>query len=699
MSSMTQPSPSYVAEPTRAASGPSGMTAAERQRREKLAAWVRTQFDQARPARWKFERQWYLNLQFYRGNQNVEFKKGPLSQAGYRLAVPPAPPWRVRAVINRIRPAARREMSRMTAQKPTFVVAPATADDADQAAARVGEQLLEARYSDLRIPEVQRLWVWWAVICGSGFVKDYWDKSKGPEQAVAGGMPMKAGDTCVDPVDPFHIFVPDLREPTIDGQPWVIHAATHPREYVRRYYGIEDPGKMTGAVELFTDDLLSGSAAPKPSEQVLVLECWLQPGAHPDFPAGAMATVVGNQVALLHDYAQQGPVYQHGELPFTKLDMIPTGIFYGESSLTDLIPLQRLYNRQRSQIIESANMMGRPKWLAPTGSVNGAQIDSEPGQVIFYQSLGAAPTPVQMPPLPEYVQAGPGVALQDMDDISGQHEISRGSAPGQVTAATAISYLQEQDDTMMAWAVNSLEDGMARLGRHLLSHVVQFWGQQRLVQVVGNDMTFDAVQMSGSMLRGNTDVRVQAGSALPTSRAAKQATVLELYKLAAFGAPGSPEATTKLLEVLDMAGMEQALEEWRIDQREARRENTMMAAGRPVQVQPWQNHAVHIGEHNRFRKGQQFLALPPELQQIWGQHVQAHEEAAMQQKMVASMAAMGPVGPGSGPDVPPGEQGPGGGPGGPSGGEAPGGSPGPGGPDPGTLDPAAAGGPQDQGGP
>ena len=673
-------------------------TAADRRQREQLAAWVRTQFDQARPARWKFERQWYLNLQFYRGNQNVEFKKGPLSQAGYRLAVPPAPPWRVRPVINRVRPAARREMSRMTAQKPTFVVAPATADDDDQAAARVGEQLLETRYSDLNIPEKQRLWVWWATICGTAFMKDYWDKSRGPQQAVAGGMPMKAGDSCVDPVDPFHVFVPDLREPTMDGQPWLIHAATHPKEYVRAYYGVDDPGQMAQAVELFTDDLLAGSAAPKPSDQVLVLECWLQPGAHKDFPAGAMVTTVGSQVVLLVDYSQNGPVYQHGDVPFTKLDMIPTGAFYAESSLTDLIPLQRLYNRQRAQIIEAANMMGRPKWLAPVGSINGAQIDSEPGQVIFYQSLGAAPTPVQMPPLPSFVENLPGVALQDMDDISGQHEISRGQAPGQVTAATAISYLQEQDDTMLAWAIASLEDGMARLGRHLLSHVMQFWGQPRLVKTVGDDMTFDAVQMSGSMLRGNTDVRVQAGSALPTSRAAKQATALELYKLAAFGAPGSPEATTKLLEVLDMSGMEQALEEWRIDQREATRENVMMAQGQPCQVQPWQNHSAHIAVHNRFRKGQRFLALPPEIQQLWAVHVQQHEEAGQMQKMVAGMAGMGPVGPGSGPDVPPESGAPGEGPAAPSGGEALGGSAGPGGPDPGTLDPAAAGGPPDAGG-
>jgi len=656
--------------------------AAESRKRKQLAAWVKDQFEESRSARHRIERQWYLNIQFYRGRQNVEFRRSATSTAGYRLAVPPAPPWRVRAIINRIRPMARKEMAKLTSQKPSFVVAPATADDDDQAAARVGEQLLETRYSDLGIAGTQRQWVWWAVVCGTSFLKERWDPGAGPKDPRT-KEPL--GDSVVEAVDPFHLFVPDLHEPELDKQPWIIHAATHPAEYVKRYYKVDAPGKSTQSVDLFADDLLAGGA-PKPKDRVLVLECWLRPGTHPDFPTGGVVTVVGDEVAV----ATQGSPFLHGEQPFIKLDVIPTGGFYAESSITDLIPLQRLYNRQRSQLIETANTMGRPKWIAPVGSVNGSQIDSEPGQVITYQPIGPAPTPVPMPPVPSYFQEMPQAALRDMDDISGQHEISRGQQPGQVTAATAISYLQEQDDTLLAWAVGSLEDGMARLGRHLLSHVVQFWGAPRLVRVVGEDQSFDAVELTGSALRGNTDVRVQAGSALPTSRAARQATVLELFKLGAFGAPGSPEATAQLLEALDLSGMEQALADWRIDQREATRENTMMAQGRPCQVQPWQNHEAHIATHNRFRKGQRFLALPPEVHAMFAEHVQAHEEANMQQQMVAQLAGGGMMPPGA-PGAPGGGA-PGEGPADPSGGEGPGAPAGPGGLDPGTLAPADLGG-------
>jgi hypothetical protein len=657
-----------------------------RQRGNKqLAAWVQQQFQTARNDRSKYERQWYLNLQMYRGNQNVEFRRMPTSMAGYKLATPPAPPWRVRPVINRIRPIARKEMSKLTAQKPTFIVVPATMTDEDHAAARVAEQVLEGRYADLHIAQVQRQWVWWGVICGTSFLYDYWDRSKGPQLPGPDGTPAPAGDTCVEAVDPFHVFVPDLREPTIDGQPWVLHASTRSPEYVKLYYGMDVPGSRVRATELFTDDLLLGTGAPKPTEQVLILEMWLRPGGHKDFPAGGLITVVGDQVYQAIDCAKTGPIFRHNELPFTKLDIMPGGSFYSDSVLVDLNPLQRIYNRQRGQIIESGNLMGKPKWIAPKGSVKGASIDSEPGQIILYDVVGPPPTMVAPPSLPEYVQGQPGQALQDMDDISGQHEISRGQAPGQVTAATAISYLQEQDDTMLAWAIASLEDGMARVGKHILAHVAQFWGVPRAVRVVGDDLSFDLVQFDASMLAGNTDVRVEAGSALPASRSAKQATGLELFKLGAFGPPGTPEASKQLLELLDMSGMDKALEEWRVDERQALRENVKMAAGMPLQPNNYDNHAAHIRVHNRFRKGQKFESLPPQIQEIFAVHVQMHEEMNMGQQMVAMQAGMGPAGPTDQAGQPgPDDQG---GPPGASGGPPPG----PGG----TLPP----GPSDQGGP
>lgn len=645
-------------------------TLGDAKRMAELTKWVGERYKAAKADRTRLERQWYLNLAFYAGRQNVEFVRAQTVALGVRLRVPAAPPWRVRQVVNRLRPMVRKEIAKLTSNKPAFDVVPATNEDEDQAAARVGEQLLGSLYDDLKIDEQLRDAVWWLALTGTSFLKDYWDPGAGKPDPQTGAPP---GEICVKAVDPFHLFVPDLRERSIDGQPWVIHAATRPRDWVTQTFGqnVNDKSLVASTEQIMEDVLFDGSS-PRPTKQVLVLECWVNPGAHRALPNGGMLTVVGDQVAVFHDGAQSGDVYSYCELPFTKFEHIPMGRFYGDSSLTDLVPLQREYNRIRSQVMESRNLMSKLKWTAMEGSVDADKITSEPGQVIFYKFGMPAPQPVQPATIPGYVMQEMEQVRTDLDDVSGQHQISRGFAPSH-TAASAIAYLQEQDDTLLAYTTASLEDGMARVGRHLLSHVTQFWSAPRTIKTVGANGAFDTMMFTASMLRGNTDVRVQAGSALPSSKAARAAVVMDMFKMGGLGPPGDPEANRKLWEIMDMPGaMDKALEDYQVDARQAHRENVKMLMGVPTPVNPYDNHAMHITLHNRERKGQQFEASPDPIKQMFAEHVFEHEKALVQAQQIAGSIGAAPGGPPGGPGTPPGQP-----PGASSGGPPPGGPPGP----------------------
>lgn len=565
----------------------------------------------------RVERQWYLNLAMYAGRQNVEFRTLASSPLGAQLITPSAPPWRVRLVVNKIRPIIRREVAKLTAQKPTFEVVPATNSDEDASAARVGEQVLESLYSDLDVEHKLRMAVWWSSNTGTGFLKDYWRADETDPRSKA------TGRICVETVDPFHVFVPDLREPDLEGQPWLAHATTRSKEWVKAYYGAEVNADTKATDALFEDVMRD---APRVSDQVLCLEFWCKAGAHQALPEGGVLTLVGGKVAQLIS----GWSYKHGEYPFSKIDHIPMGRFYGDAVTTDLVALQREINRTRSQLIEQKNLLGRPKGMFPAGGLDPSKITSEPGQWIPYQAGLGKPDILPAPPIPGYVIETMDRIIGDMDDISGQHEISRGGTPPQVTAATAISYLSEQDDTMLAFTTASIERAMARLGRHLLSHVVQFWDKPRMVRVVGPDSAFEVQQFAGSALRGNTDVRVEAGSALPTSKTARQATLIDLYTKGAFGSPGAdPNAGQQLLKALGMRGVDALLEDVLVDQRQAQRENIRLMAGEQFGANAYDNHAVHMQQHNRQRKGQAYeeaVAANPGVEQAYAAHVADHEQ-------------------------------------------------------------------------
>jgi hypothetical protein len=623
----------------------------------------------------KVETEWALNLAYYIGKQYAQ----PKTSAGVNgttsrlVNAPPVNKWVTRLVINRIRPAIRTEHSKLTSQKPTVTVVPASADDKDYFAAQAGEQIFDSLYRGKKLKSVFARAIWWTCITGTGFIKCWWD----PEEVDRYNN--VKGDICFSPVTPFHILVPDLREEDLECQPYLFHVQTRDVDWVKlNYPQLKNIKPDSDTIsDLLEDSFVKLNASNTVDKQrtVLVKECWIKPGNLPQLPNGGLITVISNQVVQFWD----GWPYEHYQFPFAKIDHIRTGQFYGQSSIVDLIPLQKELNRTRSQIIDAKNSMAKPKLLAYRGSIDPNKITTQPGQVILVVPGFDLPQPLPLPPLPSYVTEEVERIVVDINDISGQHEVSKGQTPPGVTAATAISYLQEQDESMLANTYDSVEDGIEKTAWMALSYVKQYWSLPRKVKVTGIDGSFDSMVFSGASIGDNTDIRVEAGSSLPTSKAAKQAFIMDLMKMG-FIPPQQG------LEVMDMGGLNKITEQIQVDAKQAQRENLKMAAvtadqlqqyeqmsmmqaqvdpttGMPqnpdnqmmqpdpvtgisqpqvlnppplIPVNTWDNHAVHIQKHNNYRKTQSFEQLDDSVKQLFEAHVQDHQ-AALQMTMPMQM--------------------------------------------------------------
>ncbi|MBK3631330.1 hypothetical protein JHN59_42555, partial [Streptomyces sp. MBT49] len=88
---------------------------------------------------------------------------------------------------------------------------------------------------------------------------------------------------------------------------------------------------------------------------------------------------------------------------------------------------------------------------------------------------------------------------------------------------------------------------------------------------MGRDHQFNVITFQGSDLRDNIDIRVEAGSALPTSKSAKQALLMDLMGQGFI----PPE---KGLELMEVGGVQRLYEEIQIDSAQATRENMKMSA-------------------------------------------------------------------------------------------------------------------------
>lgn len=542
-----------------------------------LVTWVHEQYKMCKEARQSIERQWCLNMNFMVGKHYVEMlsAQNATGVAG-KLITPKAPPWRTRLVVNRVRAVIRTEIARVTSQKPNASVVPASSEDQDLFAAQAGEQIWESLYATKKYHREFRRAAYWMLVTGNGYLKCWWDKT------AIDKLSKVPGDIAVRPVTPFHVFVPDLREEEIENQAYVMNVYTRPVAVVKEQFG-DLVGDLQGSVvdtnEIIEDTHLNLSTGGRKPDSVLIYEVWLKPGAHKLFPMGGLVQCVDKYIVNVVD---TGLPYAHGEYPFIHFTHIPTGNFYAASVIEDVISLQREYNRTRSQLIDAKNRSAKPQLISPKGSVDPRKMTTEPGQVIEYRPGMAPPQPLPIQPVPNYVLQELDRILADIEDITAQHQVSKGTAPAGVTAATAISYLQERDDTVLSPTYASVEEGYEKLAGQVLSHVVQYWDMERTVKVAGDDGSFDTMVLRGSDIATGTDIRMEGGSALPVSKAARQAFLMDLMDRGAI----PPD---QALRLMDMGGMQKLYDQLAVDERQAQRENLKMKLIEEDMVLQWEN--------------------------------------------------------------------------------------------------------------
>lgn len=607
----------------------------------KLVLKYDSKFKACQRARTVFEKQWYTNLAFYFGRQWIAWSpKTTGNSSSLQMIDPPAPNWRVRLTINRIKPLIRNEITKLSKEEPQFWVVPQSTEEGDVAAARAGENVSDYLIHSGYFNRSRRSAVFWSSVCGTGFIKTYYEANTLDDT----GQP---GKICWKPLSPFHLFFPYLQEEDLQLQPFLCHAATVDPETLHTQYGIEvDPDEtVTGAHldQKFFNAL--GIKTPKEEglKQCYVKEFWVKPCR--DFPTGAMFITSNETMVYMYEGIPEMPEmpdqmdlgeidptiaaiiqkpvqndypYEHGRFPFVKIDAIPTGRAYGESIINDLIPLQREYNRSRSQLIEAKNRTSKPQYTVTKGAIDPNKLTSEPGLVIEVTPGFGPPEALNQPDIPQYVLQLDDRTIKDMDEIAGQFEITKGRTPPGVEAASAIAYLQEENDTRLYYNVASIEEAVQEIGQQTLNLVDQFWDEERLIKIVSRNSVFETMMFKAADLKGNTDFRVESGSMAPRSRAARQAFLTEMMKDGFI-------PVEQGLKYLQMSETNRLYDESQLDTRQAQRENWIMGKGTLLPINEWDNDEAHIMSHENYMKSQEFELLPDELKAIFLAHCRDHK--------------------------------------------------------------------------
>lgn len=261
--------------------------------------------------------------------------------------------------------------------------------------------------------------------------------------------------------------------------------------------------------------------------------------------------------------------YDDGEIPFDRyVNYLMPREFWGMSEVEQLEGPQRIVNKIYSFILDAMTLMGNPIWMIPSGSgVDPDSLTNRPGLNVEFDGENP-PVRQEGTQLQPYIMQMFDKVAEVFDSIAGSQDITRGVQPTGVTAASAISSLQEAAQTRIRQKARNLDFYLQGVGQKYLSRMFQFYSAPQIVRLTGNEgasryfrmqvvdaertledgvtkvpgkrMKVTAYTDAGQEdlanskeyeIKGKFDCRVVTGSSLPFARAEKEGKLQKLYEL------------------------------------------------------------------------------------------------------------------------------------------------------------------------
>jgi hypothetical protein len=559
--------------------------------------------DAAVRARLPFDREAWLNLAFYLDEHYVEWNTDTNSirriPRDSRTKNAPRP------VVNKIMHFVQQERAMVMQTKPLPDVMPATDDLLDIGDAAVASAYL-MHLSDPTVGNLTRQLgraALWALICGDGWLKWVWnDREKRPDFIPCSFFEVYADPYAKEFAKARHVF----------------HSQFLDTEQVYELFGIEVAAQSVQKADLMRTEMMRGMGSAPVLEGVEVHELWAKPSRR--HPNGQYAVWTSKQFLV-----EPGPhPYEHKRLPFTQIGALerPDSQHY-MSPVKFLRSGQMELNKYHAQKIMSREAFVNYKWWIDNEILMEADPTDAPREILRGNGGpgGKKPEILVPPPLPDN---GDGAMIEEqMMHIVGLHEVSNAQVPGRVEAAKAIEMLKESDADRLSTMLDTISASLSEGGYQTLMLAKQFVPDETLVQVYGADGLPEVKHFKKSEIKPGMRVRITMGTGLARSRAARQDQLLSWWQA---GILRDPQQMAELMEI----PIPQIVPRAR-DMRLARNENQQMMAGHAVTPNSWDDHAIHLREHNEERKSQDFLTASEEVKEKFEYHCQLHEKMEEQQ--------------------------------------------------------------------
>ena len=372
---------------------------------------------------------------------------------------------------------------------------------------------------------------------------------------------------------PIEAFLWDPASENIDDARALFKVSWHPMSWFEQHY--PDKYEKIGADEGDWSGLgmpeAQDESRPGDEDRVMLVEYWyrLYDAKKRRYTIN-VAYLAGG--VLLEDMKD---VYKHGMYPFVLDVYTPIeGLPVGDGLIQECVPMMRYVNRYASYIDMNLRMASKGRLLVNrnAGIDKEALLDWESDVVEGDRIDTSALQWMQNTPFSGAVTQQMLQLQSDIKQDSGQNQFTRGETAGGVTAASAISALQEAGGKITRLRTNVLNQGFKAMAEQVMWLINQFYDKKRVLMVTGNregvnerrEVNADPARLFGHSGKGELPpppytVQVQVQRRNPLRQQAQNELFMQAYSMAAQA--GAPFPLSVLFRLLHVDGKERILPE------------------------------------------------------------------------------------------------------------------------------------------
>jgi hypothetical protein len=642
------------------------------------------------PSRVIMERTWFRNILYYMGEQWIEWLvESGVFQRRYKYQ-----PHMPTPVSNIIKDYVRSMKSLILNKDYAVRIWPNSNEVADKDAAVIGERYLnwaDSTDDDAFLDEREKVAIW-MIIAGTAFLRTLPNRSKDEWAFNTKGSILKDSHEQTRCVIPFNVRVDHLGDNLKDKR-FIGVKSLQSREWIEDTFNEKVPSDGIGQEVNYQRKLmhLVGSVSPwkgsgfasqmsgaTEEDYAVLYEMEFRPTKH--YPEGRYVLYAGGKV--LKDYSRLPIPVENNIWDYTITDFhlhnVP-GRYWSDAGVDDLISPQNAINQIDQALEMNRKGLGRPT-IITTKDMELRKLNKY-GQsflALEYDGLlsgGVTPKIHQGKPLPNQILNERTNHREVAQEAAGDPKnVLRGASPSGNASGILVDILREAAEQGHVPDILRYYRSLKRVYRKRLVLAKELSTTKQLIKIAGKGTDVKIMAFKGSMLKNNTDVRLELTSGISSTHAGRTQSIIRLLETGFWGdIQQDPDLQQDIQQRLGLGALQYGSN---LDIQRAEREHSYILQGShdkiyvtaPAEIQDeegemlidenappdvlvddplfeFDNHAIHLDTHRKFALSEEFITLDTKLQTLHLAHMGAHQyemEQVIAAQQAAQLAAEGP---------------------------------------------------------